>query len=398
MQRVAKKISLEAHMKQNQSRGYRQLKIVILPVAAFSVYEIITKTIVLNRLLRPLAWLYGALTDVRNRLYDKGLREAYQPPVFLVSVGNLTVGGTGKTPHVGYLLEHWGSQFPMAVLSRGYGRRTKGFRLATDADTADTLGDEPLLLYRRYPTVTVAVGERRAEAIPRLLEAHPETRLIVLDDAYQHRPVQPHCNILLMDYNRPFYRDHPFPAGRLRERRHGARRADAVIVTKCPDGLPAKEQHQIAGAIQTYARAGVPVFFTGLRYAEPVGFGGGEAHPALEAVLLVTGIARPEPLEAYVQQRFRLVSHLRFADHHRYTASDLKAIRTALPPGAVVLTTEKDFVKLGPLLQEMGQDAARFYYFPIQISFLQKEAEFLRWLEEARMAVEASLVTNLKKT
>lgn len=342
-----------------------------------------------NGLLRPFSWLYGGITDVRNQLYDTGVSQVYIPPVRTISVGNLTVGGTGKTPHVDYLLRHLKAKYPVATLSRGYGRQTKGFRIATPADTADTIGDEPLLLYRKHgPGVLVTVGEKRAEAIPQLLASgnqpaeRAKIQTIVLDDAFQHRPVQPHLNILLTDYNRLFYKDHPFPAGRLRERRHGAKRADAVIVTKCPDNLSRDEMTSIQEALKPFVREAIPVFFTGLSYGKPVSFAGISADALPNELVLVTGIARPEPLENYVQEHFRMSSHLRFADHHRYSAKDLETIQAALPPGGVVLTTEKDFVKLQPLLAKIEGDVSRFYYLPIDVTFLAGETEFLALLDQ----------------
>ncbi|WP_154175307.1 tetraacyldisaccharide 4'-kinase [Larkinella terrae] len=340
-------------------------------------------------MLTPLNWLYGGITDVRNLLYDSSITKSLRPPIYTISVGNLTVGGTGKTPHVDYLVDLLKKTAPTATLSRGYGRRTHGFRIATDVDTADTIGDEPLLLYRKHGKtagpdqvrVTVSVGEKRAEAITKLLEYSSDLQVIILDDAFQHRPVQPHLNILLTDFNRPFYQDQPFPGGRLRERRHGARRADLIVVTKCPDNLSSAEQTGIRQRIQVYSRADVPVFFTGFRYGKPVCFLpelGVQARNGEEvkSVVLVSGIARPEPLEEYVKARFSMLRHLQFADHYRYTPDDLEKIQRAVPPGAAVLTTEKDFVKLAPLVAEMGADATGFYYLPIEVKFLKDENRF----------------------
>ncbi|WP_332367845.1 tetraacyldisaccharide 4'-kinase [Spirosoma telluris] len=190
-------------------------------------------------LLLPLSGLYGLVLDVRNWLYDSYLLKSIRPSVYSIGVGNLTVGGTGKTPMIEFLIKRYAFLVTnrlaeTATLSRGYGRLTRGFRNANDTDTAETIGDEPLQLYRKFGThVRVCVGERRADAIQKIQEIHPETKRILLDDAFQHRAVRPHLNILLMDYNRPFYDDYPFPAGRLRERRKGANRADVVVVTKC---------------------------------------------------------------------------------------------------------------------------------------------------------------------
>ncbi|WP_229311686.1 tetraacyldisaccharide 4'-kinase [Larkinella rosea] len=335
-------------------------------------------------MLNPLNWLYGGITDIRNFLYDSRITKSLSPPIYTISVGNLTVGGTGKTPHVDYLVHLLKKSGPIATLSRGYGRRTRGFRIATDADTADTIGDEPLLLYRKHGrqigtnpgSVTVSVGEKRAEAISKLVMNNPDLQVIILDDAFQHRPVQPHLNILLTDYNRPFYRDQPFPGGRLRERRHGARRADVIVVTKCPDNLRVADQGEIEERIRGYSRADIPVFFTGIQYGNPVCFAEDAIKSALKRVVLVTGIAQSEPLEAYVKSHFSMAQHLQFADHYRYTMDDLEKIQRLIPTGGAVLTTEKDFVKLAPLVSESGAEATAFYYLPIEVRFLSQEDQF----------------------
>lgn len=360
-----------------------------------------------DRLLNPLNWLYGGITDVRNHLYDSDVIATLRPSIYTIGVGNLTVGGTGKTPHVDYLVSLLKPAGPIATLSRGYGRRTRGFRIASAVDTADTIGDEPLLLYQKHgkpegngePAVWISVGEKRAEAIPKLLAAQPDLRAIVLDDAFQHRPVQPHLNLLLTDYNRLFYTDQPFPGGRLRERRHGARRADAVLVTKCPDDLPSMEQTTIQEKIRVYARADVPVFFTGLRYGKPVCFAKNKTieHEEMpENVVLVSGIARPEPLEEYVKKQFRMSQHLRFADHYRYAEGDLARIQSAVPEGGAVLTTEKDFVKLAPLLLETGMDDAVFYYLPIEVKFLNAEAQFSALIQQTGSELSGGVVKKIE--
>ena len=202
-------------------------------------------------LLYPFTLLYGTITDFRNHLYNMGQRPSIQFDTNVINVGNLTVGGTGKTPHVEYLIRLLHSQYKVATLSRGYGRKTKGFILANDEATAESIGDEPLQFYKKFKNeCVVSVGEERALAIPHILTEHPETQVVLLDDAYQHRAVTPSFNILLTDYNRLFYQDYPFPSGRLRERRKGAKRANAVIVTKCPDDLSSSAQQAIEQQIR----------------------------------------------------------------------------------------------------------------------------------------------------
>lgn len=270
----------------------------------------------------------------------------------------------------------------MATLSRGYGRRTSGFRIATDADTAETIGDEPLQLYRKFsPQVRVCVGERRVEAIQALLQRQPETARIILDDAFQHRAVRPHLNILLMDYSRPFYDDYPFPAGRLREFRSGARRADGIVVTKCPLNLWGTEQQRISQKIRPYTQAETPIFFAGLQYGQPLSFARHPATTHLDAVVLVSGLANADPLEQYVRQAFRLNHHYRFADHYTYTRADLDRVLSRLPDNTALLTTEKDWVKLDALLSPAERTTLPLYYLPVTVQFLagqeQAFAEFL---------------------
>ena len=345
------------------------------------------KLLFIKWLLLPLSGLYGLVTDFRNWLFNNQLLKEIRPSVYTVGIGNLTVGGTGKTPMVEFLIKWYqltdserGKE--TATLSRGYGRRTTGFRIATDSDTAATIGDEPLQLYRKFSSrIRVCVGERRVDAIEALLQRHPDTKRMLLDDAFQHRAVQPHLNILLMDYNRPFYDDYPFPAGRLRERRKGARRADGIIVTKCPTNLWVMEQERIMSRIRPYARPETPIFFAGLQYSQPVSFADHRANTSLHNVVLVSGLANADPLEQYVRQAFQLSHHYRFADHYKYTRADLDAMLTALPIDTSLLTTEKDWVKLDALLTPAERQILPLFYLPIAVQFLPgQETHFLDFL------------------
>ncbi|CCH01317.1 tetraacyldisaccharide 4'-kinase [Fibrella aestuarina BUZ 2] len=328
--------------------------------------------------LKPLSSLYGGLLDLRNSLYDAGWLASFTPSQCCLSVGNLTVGGTGKTPAVTYLLRYLLNVDPaltgeLATLSRGYGRKTRGFRLATPTDTAETLGDEPLQLYQTFgDQVTVVVDERRSNALQHLAAEQPAIGTVVLDDAFQHRAVRPHLNLLLMDYNRPFYRDEPFPGGRLRERRHGARRADAVIVTKCPHDPTPTERADMTAQIRRYARPAVPVWFAGLRYDTPRRFGTQAPHEPNAPVLLVSGLADARPLEQYVRDTWGLVLHVAYGDHHPYTRADVDQLLGTLPTGHTLLTTEKDRVKLAALLTPDELAARPLAYLPVAMQFWQE--------------------------
>ncbi len=350
------------------------------------------KRLVGKWLLLPFSGLYGLGTDIRNWLFNSHLLATFRPSVYTISVGNLTVGGTGKTPLVELLIKRHLTRTPvtageLATLSRGYGRHTTGFRIATDADTAATIGDEPRQLYRKFtPQIRVCVGERRADAIRALLKQHPETNRILLDDAYQHRAVQPHLNLLLMDYARPFYDDYPFPAGRLRERRNGARRADAIVVTKCPMDLFSTEQQRMVEKIRLYARPETPVYFAGLHYDQPVSFATRQPVSNLSTVVLVSGLANANSLDQYVRQTFRLSHHYHFADHCAYTRADLERIMAALPPHTALLTTEKDWVKLDALLTPAERESWPLYYLPVAVQFLPgHELRFMELLNRSSL-------------
>lgn len=309
---------------------------------------------------------------MRNRQYDTNAKPRHQFPLPVIGVGNLTVGGTGKTPHVEYLIRLLKNQYAVATLSRGYGRQTKGFILADAQASAATIGDEPMQFYRKFAgQIDVAVGEKRVEAIQQLRTLRPHTQLILLDDAFQHRAVQPSLNILLTDYTRPFYQDFVLPAGRLRERRQGANRADLILVTKCPDGLVESERTTIVQRIRPYARPETPVFFTGIRYGKPVAFR--EAGAELESpACLVSGLANAKPLKLYVKQHYQLVRHLAFPDHHVYTHRDVANMLLAFRQSGAksLLTTEKDFVKLdhSQFTNTIGRIPA--FYLPIEVYFL----------------------------
>ncbi|OJJ19248.1 tetraacyldisaccharide 4'-kinase [marine bacterium AO1-C] len=340
-------------------------------------------------LLYPFTLLYGSITDFRNHLYNIGHRPSVKFDTNVINVGNLTVGGTGKTPHVEYLIRLLNAHFQVATLSRGYGRKTKGFILANEQATAETIGDEPLQFYKKYKDkCLVSVGEERALAIPYILTEHPEVQVILLDDAYQHRAVTPSFNILLTDYHRLFYEDHPFPSGRLRERRRGAKRAQVVIVTKCPDDLSDTAQKGIEQKIRAYCDTNVEVFFTGIRYQDlqPV-FDAGDFSPIAlsEAskstkVTLVSGIAQPHLLEKFVAEKFSLINHVRFRDHKNYTLEDIQRVKNEFMSvndnESILLTTEKDFVKLGnAAFAELFKEIP-FYYLPIEVYFLNRQAAF----------------------
>jgi tetraacyldisaccharide 4'-kinase len=326
-------------------------------------------------LLLPFSFLYGLVTDIRNFLYDKGFWKEYTFNFPIINVGNLTVGGTGKTPHVEYLIRLLKDKYVLTTLSRGYGRKTKGFILADSAANAQTIGDEPYQFYQKFKDgIDVVVGEDRVEAVTKILIQKPENNLIILDDAFQHRRIKPSLNVLLMDYSRPIYEDFAFPAGRLRERRHGAKRADVVIVTKCPEDLLDYLQKEIESNLKLYLNNNTPLFFTKITYGKPQNCRSQESNSSFKKVVLLSGIANPKPFEAYAKTQFEVVNHLIFTDHYNFTVKDLVDIKNQnYADGTIILMTEKDMVKFQPFLNHELLKGIELYYLPIEIGFLNIE-------------------------
>ena len=349
-------------------------------------------------LLLPFAWLYAAVLAVRNWLYDRGWKRAETFAVPLLNVGNLRVGGTGKTPHVSWLVEELLRQgHRPAILSRGYGRQTQGPRLAGPPDSAATVGDEPWQYYGAFAArhVPVAVAEARRRGVALLLREHPETTVVVLDDAYQHRAVRPTLNVLLTELARPFYDDDVLPAGRLRESRAGAGRADVVVVTKCPADMPAAARAAAEQRVRRYARPGVPVLFSSYAYGAPqplavadeaLGCGPGPARGAGPALLL-TGIAQPGPLREYLAEQGHTVRfHAKFPDHHAFAPADLAGLRAHWQPGWPIFTTEKDATRLLDPALRAARAGLPFYTIPVRVAFLGDGGAALRQLLPAAPA------------
>jgi tetraacyldisaccharide 4'-kinase len=322
----------------------------------------------LSIILAPFSWLYGAVTRFRNFLYDSGWKKSYSFDLVVISVGNLNVGGTGKTPMIEYLVRLLSKEYSIAILSRGYGRKTKGFRIGNELEDASTLGDEPFQFYRKYKgDVEVAVCEDRVEGINQLIAFKKSIQVILLDDAFQHRRVKPHFSILLTDFSKPFFKDYLLPKGRLREARIGSSRTDLVVVTKCINISEAIETNY-KSEIQSYS--GVkPVFFSAIGYSKPVSLLNSLIG---NDVILVTGIANSKPLVDHISEKINLRYHFKFADHHEYSEQDIEAIQQkALAVNSFILTTEKDFVKL-----EKRVDQKLWFYLPIQTQFLNNGSEF----------------------
>lgn len=327
----------------------------------------------LTILLYPFSVLYDAVTSVRNHLYDTGIRPSATFDVPVIGVGNLSVGGTGKTPMIEHLIRLLGDEYRIATLSRGYGRKTKGIRIASEKEDASTIGDEPMQFYQKFrDKAVVAVGEERVLAVPYILDQHPDLTLILLDDAFQHRRVKPSFQILLTDHHNLFVNDYLLPAGRLRESRTGASRADVIVVTKCPPNISDDEMISIESSIRRYSRKAV--FFTSICYGNVLPCNSAPASKP-EKIILVTGIANPLPMEEYLRKNYRLVKQFAFPDHHAYSRKDLQSIcDAAAGENAAVVTTEKDAVKMD--VGVFDTRSVPLYYLPIEMEFLKSGKEF----------------------
>lgn len=326
--------------------------------------------------LWPLGILYGMGVGIRNKLFDWGILRSRSFPLPLISVGNLAVGGTGKTPHTEYLIRLLKNDFKLSTLSRGYGRKTKGFILACASSTSDEIGDEPCQMSRKFPDITVAVDENRCRGVGRLMEKNVE--VVLLDDAFQHRYIKPGMSVLLTDYNRPFYRDRMLPAGRLREPGYGKRRADIIIVTKCPESLDSTEQEEIRRCLNPLPYQ--EVYFTTMRY--------GALHPVFadapergldtigkdEEILLLTGIASPETLLRTLKAYSDKVYLFSFPDHHRFKEKDMESLaarfRTLTEGKRLIVTTEKDAARMVSRPFPDTGIKPHVYTLPIEVCFL----------------------------
>jgi len=332
-------------------------------------------------LLLPFSLVYGLIIYIRNWLFDSNILRSATFNLPLICVGNLAVGGTGKSPMVEFLIGKLKDDFRLAILSRGYKRKTIGYTLASEKSTALEIGDEPMQFYNKFPDVTVAVGEERVVAIPQLLQDKPDTRVIILDDAFQHRSVRAGFNILLTDYNNLFTRDWFLPTGDLRDQKKSARRANIILVTKCPQDLSLAEKNQLIREIRPAASQ--HIFFTAISYGKPYQVITRELWIPNKTteVLLVTGIANPGQLKKHLEEKFNGYDELAFSDHHIFTIDDLKHILKRFDqiesPEKILLTTEKDAVRLQKFSQQLRE--LPVFVMPIQPVFLfNEENQFTR--------------------
>ncbi|QTN39013.1 tetraacyldisaccharide 4'-kinase [Cryomorphaceae bacterium] len=324
-----------------------------------------------------LSWLskiYGYFTDRRNRAFDSGERPSVSFDRPIISIGNLNTGGTGKTPHVEYLVRLLQDQYKLGILSRGYGRKTKGYRLAGPNDSAETLGDEPYQYRRKFDNqVQVAVSEKRVLGASELI-ADTDPDVIVLDDAFQHRQIKPGLQLLLTTHQEPYSRDQLLPKGRLRERADGAHRADAIILTKCPHSLSEEDRQSWKKELAPMPHQ--PLFFSTFTYGDI------EAQSPVEIanpmqVIALAGIAKPEPFLDELKNRYNVVSEHVFRDHYRFSKKDLLRLRRDVEQHGkettAIVTTEKDFTRLLPF-RDIWKEWA-LYVLPIEAR-IEPKAKF----------------------
>ncbi len=324
-------------------------------------------------LLFPIAFLYGAITFFRNKLYDFKIFKSYSVPIKSIVVGNLAVGGTGKTPHVFYISRFLSKQFKVAILSRGYARKTKGYKDVNIDSNAKDVGDEPLLLKQKLgDEITVAVCEERSVGIKKLIQKL-KIDVIVLDDAFQHRKINAGLNLILTEFNRPFFNDFPLPMGRLREFHSGKKRADIFIVSKCPDNLSQLQKDKFIHKIGFDRKY---IFFSKIIYA-PFQSISTLIVQNIKSILLVTAIADDSILVEYLSKSFS-VKTFKFRDHHTFSEEDIKKIHlkfdTLPKSNGIILTTEKDFVKLIEF-DKVTKGQYPWYFLPIDIE-IDRENEF----------------------
>ncbi len=331
----------------------------------------------LRKLLFPFSLLYGGITKTRNKLYDKGILNSNEFDIPLIVVGNLRVGGTGKTPQVAYLVNLLKRNKKVAVLSRGYKRKSSGFVLANSTSTVEQLGDESYQLYHQHNDVIVAVDADRVNGINQLMALENTPEVIVLDDAYQHRKVRAGFTILLTPYDDLYVEDSHLPSGNLRESIDGADRAQAIIVTKCPDSMSEKEEYLTAVKLNPSLEQ--TIFFTKIKYAKSIQNETDSIAIAdlnkYEAVV-VTGIANPKPLLRYLDELGVNYTHLSYPDHHQFSTSDIKTIEDTyaaiLHKKKLLLTTEKDYVRIF----ETALAKNELFYLGIETAFINHQKDF----------------------
>ncbi|MEO1261774.1 MAG: tetraacyldisaccharide 4'-kinase [Bacteroidota bacterium] len=325
-------------------------------------------------LLAPFSLLYGIGMSLRDFFYRKRLLISFKFDVPVISVGNLSVGGAGKTPHIEYLIRLLRPYINVATLSRGYRRKSVGYRVVHPQSSVEEVGDEPLMFKRKFPDTFVTVNEQRALGIPQIMKDMPDTQAILLDDAFQHREVEPGLNILLTEYNHPFTRDYILPSGRLREWRSGYHRADIIIVTKCPEDITEEEKNKMTFEINPYPHQ--QIYFSSYQHQRPYYIFNPNYQVELTtdiSVLMVCAIANTEYMQDYLESKVDKVRVKAFADHHQFDRTDLEAILKSFEvmPGKkkVIVTTEKDAMRFSMHRQWLIEKQVPMVVLPVEVYF-----------------------------
>jgi len=332
----------------------------------------------LRWLLLPFALLYGLIVVIRNGLYDLNIFKSTNFDFPIVAVGNLSAGGTGKTPHVEYLIKLLREEFNVAILSRGYKRKTNGYRLANENSDVKEIGDEPRIYKVKYPEIPVAVGENRSLAIPQLLTDAPMTNVVLLDDAFQHRQINPGLSVLLTDYNNRFTNDYLLPVGYLREFTNARKRAEIMVVTKCPPSLTKLQKDEIIAELKPLDNQ--KVYFSYLKYATPYRLFYPNQKLIIDDhidVILLTGIANPKPLVAYLKDKVNSLILHDYSDHHLFSERDMEQLKKTYdnyaPTNKIIVTTEKDATRLELHAEWLHKSKLPIYCMPVEVDFNESD-------------------------
>ncbi len=352
-------------------------------------------SLTLSILLTPISFLYGIGVSFRNMLYDGEIIKPSKFSIPLISVGNLSIGGAGKTPHIEYLIKTLQPYIDLATLSRGYNRETTGFRFVSPHDTALTSGDEPLMYARKFQGMPVAVCENRAIAIPQMIQRYPNIQTVLLDDAFQHRSVQPYINILLTQYELPFTDDYLLPSGRLREWRSAYKRADIIIVSKCPEEMADDARKKLIAEIKP--TSGQRVYFTKYNYGRIYHFYSPNYVMDItndHDVIMISAIANTNYLVQYLEKKAKSHISIEYEDHHNFDIDDINSIiKTFNDRQATtkyILTTEKDAVRLIPFRDILYQNQVPIFVLPIEVELIFGEKDnFDTYIKERLLEFEA---------
>jgi len=326
--------------------------------------------------------MYAFVSSIRNYLFDKRIFKSSEFDLPIINVGNLTVGGSGKTPHIEYIISLLMSEYNVATLSRGYGRKTKGFREILSNSISSESGDEPLQIKQKFPEIKVFVGEERVAAIPKILFDYPEIDVILLDDAYQHRAIKAGFNILLTDYSKIFTQDKSMPFGRLREYPKAANRSDLVVVTKCPKTISQKEKDNLKTEIQMFTDS--EVLFSGIEYSNLIPYANIELLKSVENIMVISALANPKSMLEYINTNFKptKIEHIEFRDHYNFSKNDILSLiekfNSFAKQNKIIIISEKDAIRLRAVTKGTAFDNLGVFILPIKISLFAESEEIFK--------------------